>query len=55
MSFQVDEIKNILKEYIRNYKKSLDISQWGQVVSVGDGVCRALWFAKCHDGGDCLF
>ena len=40
-SFRADEIRHLLKERIQNYKKSLDISEWGQIVSVGDGVCRA--------------
>lgn len=40
-SFQADEIRHILKEQIQNYKKSLELSEWGQVISVGDGVCRA--------------
>ena len=39
--FQADEIRSLLKKQIQNYEKSLDISEWGQVVSVGDGVCRA--------------
>ena len=39
--FQADEIKSLLKQQIQNYEKSLDLSEWGQVVSVGDGVCRA--------------
>ena len=39
--FQADEIKSLLKKQIQNYEKSLELSEWGQVVSVGDGVCRA--------------
>ena len=39
--FQADEIRHLLKQQIQNYEKSLELSQWGQVVSVGDGVCRA--------------
>ena len=39
--FQADEIRQILKGQIQNYEKSLELSEWGQVVSVGDGVCRA--------------
>ena len=38
--FQADEIRRLLQEKIKNYKKSLELSEWGQVVSVGDGVCR---------------
>ncbi len=39
-SFQADEIRGLLKQQISNYEKSLDVSEWGQVISVGDGVCR---------------
>ena len=39
--FQADEIRHLLKEQIQNYEKSLELSEWGQVISVGDGVCRA--------------
>ena len=39
--FQADEIRSLLKKQIQNYEKSLELSEWGQIVSVGDGVCRA--------------
>ena len=39
--FQADEIRSLLKEQIQNYEKSLELAEWGQVISVGDGVCRA--------------
>ncbi len=39
--FKADEIRHLLKEQIQNYEKSLELSEWGQIISVGDGVCRA--------------
>ena len=39
--FQADEIRQLLKQKIQNYEKPLDLREWGQVISVGDGVCRA--------------
>ena len=39
--FKADEIRHLLKEQIQNYEKSLELSEWGQILSVGDGVCRA--------------
>ena len=36
-----NEIRNLLKKQIQNYEKSLEVSEWGKVISVGDGVCRA--------------
>ncbi len=40
--FQADEIKSLLKEQIQNYEKSLELSERGRIISVGDGVCRAV-------------
>ncbi len=39
-SIKVDEISHILKENIQNYTKDLSVQEKGQVLSVGDGVCR---------------
>ena len=36
----MDEVKSLLSDRIKNYEKSLELAEWGQVVSVGDGVCR---------------
>ena len=44
--FQADEIRHLLKEQIQNYEKSMELSEWGQVLSVGDGVCRAFGLTK---------
>lgn len=44
--FQADEIRHLLKEQIQNYEKSMELSEWGQVLSVGDGVCRAFGLKK---------
>lgn len=37
---RADEISKILKEQIKNYNKSIEISETGSVLSVGDGVAR---------------
>ncbi len=37
---RADEISSILKEQIKNYGKSVEISETGTVLSVGDGVAR---------------
>jgi len=39
-TIRADEISRVLKEQIRNYNKSVEISETGSVVSVGDGVAR---------------
>ena len=37
---RADEISRILKQNIQNYSKDVSIHEEGQVLSVGDGVCR---------------
>ncbi len=39
-TIRADEISRVLKEQIRNYNKSVEISETGSVLSVGDGVAR---------------
>lgn len=40
MEIRADEISRILKEEIKNYGKSVEVSESGSVLSVGDGVAR---------------
>ncbi|MDE0518848.1 MAG: F0F1 ATP synthase subunit alpha, partial [Bdellovibrionales bacterium] len=40
MTIQASEISRILKNQIQNYQKRLSMQEVGQVLSVGDGVCR---------------
>ncbi len=40
MQIRADEISRVLKEQIKNYSKSLQVSETGSVLSVGDGVAR---------------
>jgi len=40
MTIQASEICRILKDQIQNYQKDLSVQEAGQVLSVGDGVCR---------------
>ncbi len=40
ISIRADEISRVLKEQIKNYKKSVEVSETGTVLSVGDGVAR---------------
>lgn len=40
MGIRADEISRVLKEQIRNYSKSIEVSETGSVLSVGDGVAR---------------
>ena len=47
---KADEIRGLLKNQIANYEKSLEVSEWGQVISVGDGVCRAFGLTNVMSG-----
>ncbi len=40
MQIRADEISKILKEQIKNYSKTIEVSETGSVLSVGDGVAR---------------
>ncbi|HVK60192.1 MAG TPA: F0F1 ATP synthase subunit alpha [Bdellovibrionales bacterium] len=40
MQIRADEISKVLKEQIKNYSKSIEVSETGSVLSVGDGVAR---------------
>jgi F-type H+-transporting ATPase subunit alpha len=40
MQIRADEISKILKEQIKNYSKTIETSETGSVLSVGDGVAR---------------
>lgn len=40
MQIRADEISKVLKEQIKNYSKTVEVSETGTVLSVGDGVAR---------------
>ncbi len=40
LQIRADEISKVLKEQIKNYSKSVEMSETGTVLSVGDGVAR---------------
>ena len=40
MQIRADEISRVLKEQIKNYNKTIEVSETGKVLSVGDGVAR---------------
>lgn len=40
LQIRADEISKVLKEQIKNYTKSVEMSETGTVLSVGDGVAR---------------
>ena len=50
MTIQASEISRILKDQIQNYEKKLSVQEVGQVLSVGDGVCRIYGLEKAMAG-----
>ncbi len=40
MKINTDEITNLIKQEVSNYASTLDVSQVGQVIEVGDGIAR---------------
>ncbi len=40
MQLRAEEISQIIKQQIKNYEKTMDVSETGTVLSVGDGIAR---------------
>ena len=40
MKIKVDEIVNLLKKEIQSFEKSTDLTEYGELISVGDGIAR---------------
>ncbi len=49
-TIRADEISRVLKEQIRNYNKTIEVSETGSVLSVGDGVARVYGLEKAMAG-----
>jgi F-type H+-transporting ATPase subunit alpha len=50
MNIRADEISRVLKEQIKNYNKTIEVSETGTVLSVGDGVARVHGLEKAMAG-----
>ncbi len=50
MEIKTDEITAILKQQLAGYQKSIDVSQVGTVLSVGDGIARVYGLDKVMSG-----
>lgn len=50
MKIRPEEISNLIKTEIQNYKKSLDIKTSGSVVEVGDGIARIYGLSNAKAG-----
>lgn len=50
MNLRPEEISEIIKEQIKNYKNELEISNFGTVIQVGDGIARIYGLDNCMAG-----
>ncbi len=50
MQLKADEITSVLKSYIKDYEKKIDVSETGTVLSVGDGIARIYGLEKVMAG-----
>ena len=47
MDINPSEVTKILKEQIKNFGEKAEISEVGQVLSVGDWYSKNLWLRQC--------
>ncbi len=50
MNLRPEEISAVIREQIKNYKSELEISNFGTVIQVGDGIARIYGLENCMAG-----
>ncbi len=50
MNLRPEEISAVIKEQIKNYENQLDVSDFGTVIQVGDGIARVYGLDNCMSG-----
>lgn len=50
MNLRPEEISAVIKEQIKNYKNKIDVSDFGTVIQVGDGIARVYGLENCMAG-----
>lgn len=50
MNLRPEEISAVIREQIKNYKSQLEISDFGTVIQVGDGIARIYGLENCMAG-----
>ncbi len=50
MNLRPEEISAVIKEQKKNYKNKLDVSDFGTVIQVGDGIARVYGLENCMAG-----
>ena len=47
MSTRPEEISNVIKEQIKNYRSKIEMKETGTVILVGDGIARVFGLREC--------
>ena len=50
MNLKPEEISSVIKEQIKQYTSRLEVSNFGTVIQVGDGIARVYGLEKCMSG-----
>ncbi|HVI42990.1 MAG TPA: F0F1 ATP synthase subunit alpha, partial [Anaerovoracaceae bacterium] len=50
MNLKPEEISAVIREQIKNYKNELEISDFGTVIQIGDGIARVYGLEHCMAG-----
>lgn len=50
MNLRPEEISAVIKEQIKNYKNQINVSDFGTVIQVGDGIARVYGLENCMSG-----
>ncbi|MBQ0078873.1 MAG: F0F1 ATP synthase subunit alpha [Eubacterium sp.] len=50
MNLRPEEISAVIKEQIKNYKSQMEVSDFGTVIEVGDGISRVYGLDNCMSG-----
>ena len=50
MNLRPEEISTVIKEQIKNYKSQMEVSDFGTVLEVGDGISRVYGLDHCMSG-----
>ena len=47
MKLRPDEISDVIKKQIQEYQKNYEVSEFGTVIQVGDGIARIFGLENC--------
>jgi F-type H+-transporting ATPase subunit alpha len=50
MQLRPEEISAVIREQIKNYRSELEVSEFGTVIQVGDGIARVFGLTRCMAG-----